>query len=154
MQITINQTEIETAIRNHILSQITVNNNMVIDIDLKATRGPEGYSAVINIRPDGEPTGGKPVEAPADQVADAKDAGDSTPVAETPKAEAPKAEAEKAEAPKEAANDTAAAEDTTGTKPSIKFGRKQDEAPAPAADAVPTRSIFAGMTKPNNAATA
>jgi hypothetical protein len=51
MQITITQDEIETAIANFILSQVSVNEDMDINIDLKATRGDEGYTAVINIVP-------------------------------------------------------------------------------------------------------
>ena len=49
MQITIVQTEIEEAIKAHILSQISVKDNTRIDIDLKATRGAEGFQAVIDI---------------------------------------------------------------------------------------------------------
>lgn len=160
MQITIDQPEIETAIRNHILSQITVNSNMVIDIDLRATRGPGGYSAVIDIRPDGSPKGGQPIDVAEEQTADAKAA------AETTSTEAPKAEV-KAE-PKAAANDAATtdkadaqpaavqAPEADAPKPVLNFGRKTDAAPAaePAAEGT-TKSIFAGMKKPvNSAATA
>ncbi len=49
MQIIIVQTEIETAIRNHILTQLSVREGMRIDIDLSATRGPEGFKATIDI---------------------------------------------------------------------------------------------------------
>lgn len=49
MQITIVQVEIEEAIRNHILSLIDVKEGKRIDITLKATRGDEGATAIINI---------------------------------------------------------------------------------------------------------
>jgi hypothetical protein len=52
MQITINQAEIEEAIRERIHAQITIKDGMRIDIDLKATRGDEGYTAVIDIVPE------------------------------------------------------------------------------------------------------
>jgi hypothetical protein len=51
MQITINQAEIEEAIRERILGQIQIKDGMRIDIDLRATRGDEGYTAVIDIVP-------------------------------------------------------------------------------------------------------
>lgn len=52
MQITIVQTEIEDAIRKHILSQVAVREGNRIDIDLRATRGAEGFQAIINIVPE------------------------------------------------------------------------------------------------------
>lgn len=51
MQITIVQAEMETAIRNYIKSQITVNEDMDINIELRATRGAEGFQAIIDIVP-------------------------------------------------------------------------------------------------------
>lgn len=51
MQITIVQSEIETAIRNYIGEQINVKEGMQIDIVLKATRGDEGQTAIIDIHP-------------------------------------------------------------------------------------------------------
>ena len=51
MKITIVQDEIEEAIRNHILSQIAVKPGMVITMELRATRGDEGFIANINIAP-------------------------------------------------------------------------------------------------------
>ena len=52
MQITINQQEIEEAIRKHILSQISLRENMKVEIDMTATRGPSGFTATINIVPE------------------------------------------------------------------------------------------------------
>lgn len=52
MKIQIVQTEIEAAIRAHILNQIKVNDGMRIDMTLRATRGEEGFVADIDIVPD------------------------------------------------------------------------------------------------------
>lgn len=51
MQITIVQVEIEQAIRNYVLEQLSVKEGMQIDIVLKATRGDEGTTAIIDIVP-------------------------------------------------------------------------------------------------------
>ena len=49
MQITINETEIKQAIKKLVLSQISVAEGMNIDIELKATRGADGATAIIDI---------------------------------------------------------------------------------------------------------
>lgn len=49
MQITIVQAEIEQAITDFIHRQINVRDGMLIQIDLKATRGDHGFQAVIDI---------------------------------------------------------------------------------------------------------
>jgi hypothetical protein len=59
MQIIIIQSEIEQAIRNHILAQINIKDGMRIDIDLSATRGAEGFKATIDIVADTQPVTGK-----------------------------------------------------------------------------------------------
>lgn len=51
MQISINQREIEHAIEKHVREQVAVRDDQVVKIDLKATRGPEGYQAYIDIVP-------------------------------------------------------------------------------------------------------
>jgi len=50
MKITINQAEIESAITAYIMSQVSIRPDQKISIDLKATRGTEGYSAEIDIQ--------------------------------------------------------------------------------------------------------
>ena len=52
MQIILVQHEIETALRNHVTSLLQVREGNRIDITLKATRGEEGSTAVIDIVPD------------------------------------------------------------------------------------------------------
>ncbi|AMD43543.1 hypothetical protein HWA94_gp13 [Pseudomonas phage ZC08] len=49
MQITINQTQIEKAIQDFLLKRINVKEGTEIKIEMKATRGAEGFSAVIDI---------------------------------------------------------------------------------------------------------
>lgn len=49
MQIILNQEQIETAIRNHLLSFMSLNEGQDMEIDLRATRGEGGYTAEINI---------------------------------------------------------------------------------------------------------
>lgn len=51
MKITIVQTEIEEAIRDFMRKQIAVQEGMVITMDLRATRGDEGFIANIDISP-------------------------------------------------------------------------------------------------------
>lgn len=74
MQIIIVQAEIETAIRNFVLSQLAVREGQRIDIALSATRGEDGFKATIDIVADTEPAA--PVKAAP------------TPAAATTKAEA------------------------------------------------------------------
>jgi hypothetical protein len=53
MKIIITQAEIEEAIRDRILKQITVKDDMEITVDLSATRGDTGFTAAIDIIPKG-----------------------------------------------------------------------------------------------------
>ena len=49
MQITINQTEIEIAILAHMRKLININEGASVTIEMKATRGSEGFSAIVDI---------------------------------------------------------------------------------------------------------
>lgn len=49
LEITIDQNEIETAIRNHISTLLTVKEGQNVNISLKAGRGENGFSATIEI---------------------------------------------------------------------------------------------------------
>ena len=55
MQITLVQTEIEQALKNFIFSQVNIREGMDIKIDLRATRGAEGFQAIIDIVPSDVP---------------------------------------------------------------------------------------------------
>jgi hypothetical protein len=162
MQITIVQSEIEDAIRQHINNQINVKDGMRIDIDLKATRGDDGYTAVIDIVPETaakrvavEDTTGstgtgdsKGVVAPAPAKAAATTT--ATPTRRTTAKEvtaapapvaAPAAEtvAEAAPAAAETVEAAPVAQDTTEAAPAA------DEAPV-----TPRRSLFGSLTPPVN----
>lgn len=55
MQITLVQAEIEQALTEYIHRQINVREGMHIEIDLAATRGQQGFTAMIDIVPDDAP---------------------------------------------------------------------------------------------------
>lgn len=97
MQIIINQSQIHEAIRNYILAQISVVGEKEIQIELKATRGDEGYTAIINIG-DPTPTPTTKTRAPAAQAAKSTTTRAPAASKSEPKAEA-KAEAEATVAP-------------------------------------------------------
>lgn len=67
LEITIDQTEIETAIKNHIGTLLTINDGQEVSIDLKAGRGENGFSASVKIG--GNATGTSATEAAAPQAA-------------------------------------------------------------------------------------
>lgn len=126
MQIIIVQSEIETAIRNHILSQITVNEGTEINIDLSATRGAEGFKATIDI------------------VAAATNGKAAPKLAAVTQTQAPKVEqAEVAET----ATETVA--DTTEEAPSKERNIEVNEA-GEVEQPAEARSLFAGLNKPKN----
>ena len=49
MQITLNQAEIETAIREYLAERVTIEDGLEMVIDLRASRGPEGFTAAIDL---------------------------------------------------------------------------------------------------------
>lgn len=65
MQITIVQAEIEQAITDFIHRQINVREGMLIQIDLKATRGDAGFQAVIDIVDPNTALASTPIHIPA-----------------------------------------------------------------------------------------
>ncbi len=171
MQIIIIQTEIEEAIRNHILGQINVKDGQRIDIDLRATRGSDGFQAVIDIVPDSAPVRAQPVvEVDASEnipvVTPAKPVAATKP-AKTVKATAPaavKAAVQAAsteddsplpDAPVEQEPDMSAEADA-GEQPIAEEAALEDGDQSVAdlaAEPVPAKkpSLFANMKKPENA---
>lgn len=85
MQITLNQDEIETAIKDYVSNQIVIAEDMEIAIDMKAGRGDNGYTATLDIRP-AKVKSKKPVYRQTSNI-------DELPVAE-PKAAIPTAKTE------------------------------------------------------------
>ena len=140
MQITLVQTEIETAIRNYIHSQIVVKEGMKIDIILKATRGDEGTTAIIDITPDGQAPASAalvPVTAPAPKKAAPVLAAVPVQTRATEPDPKPEAVPEKA-APVEAE-----------TAPQLVDGGESVEAES-ASDPAPRKSLFGNLSKPKN----
>ena len=143
MQITLIQSEIEQALKNYINDIMSVKDGMEIEIQLKATRGEEGTTAIIDIVPQkpkatrGSRTSGEvsakvePVKAAAAQaVAKAE----PEPVAES----VAEAEADDAEQVTEQAQDPEAQEPAPV---------EAEQAPA---EEAPRKSLFAGLSKPQN----
>lgn len=58
MQLTLVQTEIEEALRQYVTNQVAVKDGKRIDITLRATRGAEGYQAIIDIVNNDSPNSG------------------------------------------------------------------------------------------------
>lgn len=172
MQITIPQAEIEQAIEAHVREQVVVREDQEVVIDLRATRGPEGYQAIIDIRrkdeapaSPGRKKAGSSAPSPAPAKAKSTVAKDTVVVAKTAKVEKvaePKAEAEpvaEVEAKVEEELTPAATEPETLAE---KVQSEGDEAEAATEateeveeDTVPTpaprQSLFGGLKPPVNA---
>lgn len=160
MQITLIQVEIEEAIRRFVESQINVREGMRIDIELKATRGAEGYQAYIDIvEQDAERKigNGDSVELePEAPVAPAptKPAATATKTAAvrtTTRRTNPPVPAEPPvqTAPEEPEESIVDQPDAEAVDPGDDVvGASEDTVAAP--PAAPTRSLFGGLTKPSN----
>lgn len=168
MQITLIQTEIEEAIRDYVSRQLTVREGMRIDIELKATRGAEGYQAFIDIVD--QDSERKPSEEQAQDIqvpiqvqpfsvaailenaaAAATKKVTATATRRTPKAATvePKPEPE-VEAADAAEDDGVQREDDTAGEDDTSATVGVDEDSAEEAPPAPTRSLFGGLTRPQN----
>lgn len=153
MRIIIIQAEIEEAIRNHILQQVNINENMEILIDLKATRSEQGYTAEIDIvRKSEQDVSSTPIRV--ESPAPAPEAPKSLGIAETVKATRTR-QAKPVEAPTtESAKEEVEAEPET--EMAISSGEERVEpqtetSPAPAPAPVGAkRSLFGNVTQPKN----
>ena len=144
MQITLNQTEIETALRRYVNDQVNVREGHEITIDLKAGRGENGFSATIDIVPAGS---GTPVEAPepappTKPVTISKVRGTTT---SAPVPDGPEIVQEAAgEAAGETATETQAEPETAAT------GQEADSTDEETSPAEKPKSLFANLGKPKN----
>lgn len=143
MQITLIQSEIEQALKNYINDIMSVKDGMEIEIQLKATRGEEGTTAIIDIVPQkpkasrgGRTSGEIPakVEPAKAEVAQAVAEAAPEPVAES----VAEAEADDAEQVAEQAQEAEALEPAPV---------EAEQAPA---EEAPRKSLFAGLSKPQN----
>ncbi|QEM41166.1 hypothetical protein HYP85_gp069 [Pseudomonas phage Zuri] len=151
MQITLNQVEIEAALKAYILNQININDGMEIVIDLKATRGEAGTTAIIDIVPRTEqkaevvkPAASRTVTAQAKEVVKEKPAAVATTSMAQVVEEAQASEPEEPETSAEEAGQEAAAQ---AEAESADAEEAEEAAPA-VASARP--SLFAGLNRPKN----
>jgi hypothetical protein len=142
MQITLIQSEIEQALKNYINDIMSVKDGMEIEIQLKATRGEEGTTAIIDIVPQkpkatrGSRTSGEIAAKPESVKTTATSAkAEPEPVAES----VAEAEADDAEQVGEQGSEA------EGQEPI------QDEAESAATtEKAPRKSLFSGLSKPQN----
>lgn len=180
MQIILTENEIKQAIEEFVFKSMNVNEDKAIDIDIKATRGADGTTAVIDIVDrDGQ------TEEKAEPVKTAQDAKPVTTGKKKPgpkpkaekvetEAEPEKEEAQEQEAPQpdfaEESEETSAPDATEAVAEDPNEGEDEQEAQpeeAPesegepgkpeesaeeekAAPAAPKKSLFGGLTKPRN----
>lgn len=141
MQITLIQSEIEQALKNYINDIMSVKDGMEIEIQLKATRGEEGTTAIIDIVPQ------KPKAARGARVS-----GETSGKSDTVRAAAP-AKAEPAQAVAESVAE-AEADDAEQVAEQAQEPEAQEPAPVEAeqapAEEAPRKSLFAGLSKPQN----
>lgn len=157
MQITIVQADIEEAIRNYITSQIQVRQGMRIDIDLRATRGPEGYQAIIDIVPESRPS--TAVATGSTGVAQAVEAARAVPKANRPTSVTKAAEAETASNEEAPAGNTDSRSGSTDTGNTAETAQDAPETDAESPDSTPAsedagtgrKSLFGDLKKPVNA---
>lgn len=159
MQVTLTQIEIETAIQDYIDSLIEIKEGSeVVVTELRAGRGPEGFTATVDIRPEG-------YEAPEEATKT-----ETAPVAATASTEAPK---RRGRPPRAAVVDQeispAQVESRDGEiieEPEAEAVVEEPEVEAAAATSVaeeavdtaevapvteaPKKSLFSGLAKPTN----
>lgn len=100
MQITLVQSEIEQALKNFINEQVNVKEGMEINITLKATRGDEGTTAIIDINKSADVVSPAPKELPMTKRVSKPEPEAKQAVADTSEQSAPES-VEKAEANQE-----------------------------------------------------
>ena len=156
MQITLNQTEIETALRRYVNEQVNIREGHEVIIDLKAGRGENGFSATIDIVPADAPKVSEPV-TPAKPLGIAKEVvrAKPQPIQAT---QIPDASESAQEAAQEAAPETAttaqaepetAATATDTAEEQGSEGGEEEQAPPPETTDKP-KSLFANLQKPRN----
>lgn len=142
MQITLIQSEIEQALKNYINDIMSVKDGMEIEIQLKATRGEEGTTAIIDIVPQ------KPKAARGGRTS-----GEIPAKAEPVKAAAVPVKAEPAQAVAESVAE-AEADDAEQVAEQAQEPEALEPAPVEAeqapAEEAPRKSLFAGLSKPQN----
>ena len=143
--ITIAQTEIEDAIRAKVLEQISPKEGQEINIELRATRGPEGFTAIITID---NSDGMRAVPAPKKVIT----------TGDLKRMQAEEAAAEAAQGEEAGTADGSEATEAGSDNGSETVVEEGEAAPAPvtpapvaAAPAPVKKRLFGNVVKPNNA---
>ena len=149
MQITLNQDEIETALRRYVNDQVNIREGHEITIDLKAGRGENGFSATIDIVPAGS---GTPVKTP--EPASPTKPVTISKVRSTTSAPVPDGPETAQEGAGEAAGETATETQTEGQTAqddaAAADSGDQEAAPATEGEGKKPQSLFANLSKPRN----
>ena len=149
MQITLIQSEIEQALKNYINDIMSVKDGMEIEIQLKATRGEEGTTAIIDIVPQ-KPKASRGGRTSGEIPAKSEPAKAAAPA----KAEAAQAVAEAAPEPVAESVAEAEADDAEQVAEQAQEPEALEPAPVEAeqapAEEAPRKSLFAGLSKPQN----
>ena len=149
MQITLIQSEIEQALKNYINDIMSVKDGMEIEIQLKATRGEEGTTAIIDIVPQ-KPKASRGGRTSGEVPAKAEPAKAAAPA----KAEAAQVVAEAAPEPVAESVAEAEADDAEQVAEQAQEAEALEPAPVEAeqapAEEAPRKSLFAGLSKPQN----
>lgn len=157
MKITIEQLDIEQAIKDHIGSMMEIKEGAQLEIDLSATRGSAGFTATITIR-NADEAARKPVTAEASvdttQTATMTKPAKVAKVLNIPKTnEKPEEEAAPIEeTPVEDTASVAQTEEQAEVSSVTNEAAPADEAEQPAepTEAAPRASLFSGLNKPKN----
>ena len=163
MQIRIIQHEIEEAIRDYVLKKLTINEGQRINIELMATRGEEGYTAVIDVVNDTGSDGNAAVTSSAkDEVPPPPASKSSRPKSvtkettgsaaasasaapETPVEPEPETKTETQVSKKAALFDMVEEASRTPAEPASEAPSEEEETPAPARP-----SLFGNLSAPDN----
>lgn len=163
MQLILTQTDIETALIRYANDLITVKEGMTITVELKATRGADGATAIIDISPAAASTAGTASSTPAKTATAKAEPVKQTPAAKTPVE--PKADAKPEVVADANAKDQAADLQITQAENVVNDNVKdvtpedepepeveQEEEPEQEAEtpAAKPASLFAGLRKPKN----
>ena len=148
MQITLNQAEIEQAIKNYVNDQVNIREGHDITIDLKAGRGPEGFTATIDIVAPGATKATEPTAASKSTLTPKPRA---ERVVNQPMPGAPETAQEAAEeAAPETATDAQTEGQTAQDDTAVAVSDDQEAAPATEGEGKKPQSLFANLGKPRN----
>lgn len=146
MQIILVQAEVEQAIKDYIANRVTLAKGTEIAIDLKAGRGPEGFTASIDIVPSvakSATTAAAPVKRAVVKAQETTMTAPET-VTATQASDEGTNDSQEADSPQE----TVSSESTDGAN--AESGTAETASDETEAAPAPARSLFAGLKKPVN----